>query len=475
MTENTETAEQQTQTTPPLVENNMRQLAWVIMIASFIAFCVLFLSSTLGLYFFLFESTATVDATVSVGRGTSVITDADVADRALRTRDILVGRPAFVSTDNQSQALLSLETIDGSDRNSIALLTLTPDTNLTINNTWQPRFEWSNGRYTVEINDVVGGIDILVPNTLDRPIFLQIRTQTGMTVHITGAGRYTLEASDSRVQITNHFGEPTVLFATDLNRNVVVGSEQVGVIVVERDTPVLTPATINILENGLFTFNQPLDSNLPPVPERWGCTNVQVELPRGEVVGDIWNNVPALRLVRGDNASTNGQTRCKHPFSGEGFDVTEFALMELETTFLINFQSLSECGIEGSECPIMLHMEYTDVNGVPREWYKGFYYNLDPQFDYFKARCASCIEDHQIIGEKTWYTYNTGNLFDIFTEDVRPARITNIEFYASGHQYDVFVSDIAMNVGIGDVSPAEVNIPDPLANDAPPTPATDSN
>ena len=112
-------------------------------------------------------------------------------------------------------------------------------------------------------------------------------------------------------------------------------------------------------------------------------------------------------------------------------------------------------GNVGSECPLTLYIEYTDINGIPRELYRGFYYALDPQFDYYKALCDSCSQDHQQINEKVWYTYKSGNLFSSIPEDARPAAINSVQFYASGHEYDVFISEIGLFAGISTDAPIQ--------------------
>lgn len=453
-------------TSLPYNEKRIRRFAWGIIIVSFLTLCALTLTSSLAVYYFFFESTVPINTMIRVGRGTTVVTDADLTERALRLQDALVSRPALISTDSQSQAEISFHVLpEPYNIHTLATLTLQRSTQFEVTTSTQPRFDWSNGRYEIQISDVIGIVNITVVPDLPRPLLIQINTANGGTIHITGAGRYVIDVNENRLRLINREGAPAVLFGRNPAENVVVDGGKIGLLVSGRNTPVATTNDRNILQNSQF-FIHVADlladnPNAFPVPTGWGCTNFQDQLPRGEIAASDWQGRTALRLTRGDNASSNGQTRCKHPFGDAGMDVTEYNHLELDTTFLINYQSLSECGIEGSECPLMLQLEYIDVNGNPRQWFKGFYYHVDPQYSYFKSRCASCIEDHQRINEKTWYTYRTGNLFGMFPDDQRPARITSVEFYASGHQYDVFISDIAMMVGIADaiLTPIDANPP----------------
>lgn len=202
-----------------------------------------------------------------------------------------------------------------------------------------------------------------------------------------------------------------------------------------------------------------MDDTSIRMPMHWGCSNKQKELPGGTYTVTEREGRTALQLFRGDNATTNGETRCQQPYAAPGRDVSGYRFLELETTFLIKSQSISECGIEGSECPLMIHIKYTDTNGIAREWYQGFYALLDPLYDSYKSRCASCTQDHQQINGDVWYTYESGNLFIVLPEDARPATISKIEFYASGHQYDVYVGELSLFAGDQDALPPDGTAP----------------
>jgi hypothetical protein len=165
-------------------------------------------------------------------------------------------------------------------------------------------------------------------------------------------------------------------------------------------------------------------------------------------------------LLREEGAQSHGKTGCRQEFGTSGRDVRAFTYLELQTTFLINYQSLSDCGVDGSECPVMLLLDYVDVNGIAHQWLQGFYYRHDAQIQY-PATCITCgqvYQPHRLIREQVWYTFETGNLFDLLSPTERPASISRFEFYASGHQYDVFVSEVLLLAGQAEVVPPNNNI-----------------
>src|SRR5262249_15612435 len=112
----------------------------------------------------------------------------------------------------------------------------------------------------------------------------------------------------------------------------------------------------------------------------------------------------------------------------------------------IGYQSLNACGVDGSECPMMLQIDYSDANGVGHHWIHGFYSLVQPQLNY-PLQCNSCAQEHEHIYANAWYTYDTDNFFNLFPPDTRPVSIANVQFYASGHQYDVYVGEVALLVG----------------------------
>jgi hypothetical protein len=119
----------------------------------------------------------------------------------------------------------------------------------------------------------------------------------------------------------------------------------------------------------------------------------------------------------------------------------------LRATFNIQYQSLAVCGQKGSECPLMLQIDYRDENGVGQRWFHGFYAAENEQLNY-PLSCDSCASEHEHVNEKVWYTYDSGNLFNLFPPGKRPVAISNVQFYASGHQYDVYVGEVALLGGL---------------------------
>lgn len=426
------------------------RMAWGVLLVAFAMFCTVAISTILGVYFFLFESTVSVPTTLRVARGTVGITGVDLIEAVEREQEDLTNQVTSISTDSQSQATIQFwDTSTDLDHDIpvIVAATLQRNTFVTFNRATSPRFEWSNNPYTIRLSKLTGQLDVLVVNIADEAFVMQVETEQGVVINLNRKGRYKINATDDRVSILNLEGEAVIYFDDDFTNNRLVPNGQEAVVSIGNRAIELRSSINNILKNSLFSLQSVMfdEENTPMMPPGWGCRFNQKELPRGTFTIDEVDGRKGVRLKRLDNATSNGEVGCVQPFGVDGFDVSTFDTIQVVTTFYLNYQSLSKCGIAGSECPMMILVTYDDDVGITRRWFRGFYYDEFLSSEY-PTRCSSCIQDHQNVNEKVWYTYESENLLNLIDEDRRPARIRSIEFYASGHQFDTLVSDIEILV-----------------------------
>jgi hypothetical protein len=119
-------------------------------------------------------------------------------------------------------------------------------------------------------------------------------------------------------------------------------------------------------------------------------------------------------------------------------DVQGYDSLALSLDLKLLSQSVPGGGYLASEYPVMVDFSYTDVYGKDLHWYQGFYYlDLPPSSTWAQPN-----------GEKAplgiWYSYESPNLLELLKE-TRPARINSVTVYASGHDYNSMVSDVALN------------------------------
>jgi hypothetical protein len=113
----------------------------------------------------------------------------------------------------------------------------------------------------------------------------------------------------------------------------------------------------------------------------------------------------------------------------------------------VNYHSLSVCGALGSECPVMVRIDYQDAAGSARQWVHGFYALEDPAFT-LPYYCTTCPDpssgDHNRVPEQGWFVYDSPNLMELQPPELRPVLIQSVRIYASGHSYDSMVTGVEL-------------------------------
>ncbi|MEP7291382.1 MAG: hypothetical protein ABI835_06340 [Chloroflexota bacterium] len=452
-----------TKTTPSRI--NTQQLAWGVMLSAFAIFCVIAGAAFLGVRYFLFQSRVPLASIVEVSRGTPTVTmiGQDLVQTAVtRSGDITAG--SVLTTNTESQAVLRFADPQQTDK-VIASVTVGTGSSVNLQQGSRPRFNWSEDPYWIDFEDVYGTIDVFIPENLGRAVLLSFDTTLGPVARLSESGRYSVIAAGGRVQVANYAGE-AVLDSPD-ERTQIVAAGQTGSLPENSSQFTLLPLN-NLLGDDKFTIENVVDFNSTPDQVRaqaWRCVNNvdNPDQPLGSFqVTDI-DYRSALRLFRGDNAISHGETRCWQGLGTamSGLDVSGYRSISIRATFMIQSQSLSACGVDGSECPLMLSMDYIPNKGDAVSWFHGFYASVDPS-RLFPSGCLSCNEQHERITPGVWYTYESHNLFETFAPDVQPKSILNLRFYASGHQYDVYVNEVTLiaddvpiaEVPIGEATPA---------------------
>lgn len=418
------------------------------MLLSFAVFCIIAVFAVLGIHYFLFQSRMPLQANVLLARGTPRLIGTDTIETAL-TRPTDLAYNAVLTTDEQSQASISFTDQYGENL-LVATITLQADSSLKLRQGSRPRFDWNGDAYWINFDAVHGKFDILVPNGQDRSVILNFQTTQGASARLTAGGHYTLVASDERVQLINFAGDALLVTSDLRSQSVPSGQTAAYQLSTDRFTLVSHP---DLLGDAGFTAYNFLVINSPAGrvdSQVWVCNNT-VQAP-GEPMGSIGlatvDGRQSLRLFRGDNAESHGESACWHSLatSTGGLDVSPYNSVTVRATFKIESQTLSACGTVGSECPLMLAMDYIPANGGdPVRWVHGFYAFVDPNRG-FTLRCDTCSEPHEQINPGTWYTYEIANLFESFAPQDRPQSILNLRFYASGHQYEVYVSQVVLLV-----------------------------
>lgn len=431
---------------------NPQRMAWATVWGGFVVFCLLCIGIIVFTRWLLFESPTELNATLHVGSGTVGLAKLSQADEKVVRSQAQVGTQDMLTTDNLSQGYLSFD--DPYSGDTLATVMLRSDSVMSMQKATRPRFSLSENPYSIWLAGVNGRLEVSVSSSLKREIRLDIEGPMGK-VRIGESGRYLIDSTPTSFQISALSGSATLLTRNGSRTQHIAASFQgkldaSGTFQVE-------PGPVELLPNSTFERVGPTPGELNPNgtvdqidtadwPIEWSCYTLSDAPtdPEGEFRFTTSGGSPVIHITRPHEPEpSHGQTGCIQYLAGpDGLNVLKYNSLRLRATMQVNYQQLSACGDKGSECPVMLHMTYWDINSNWREWYHGFYAEFTPNLG--STRCDSCLEEHVRINKGGWYVYESGNLLTDLPQDIRPGSIISVEFYVSGHGYDVMLNEVSL-------------------------------
>jgi hypothetical protein len=329
----------------------------------------------------------------------------------------------------------------------LATITIRNDSVITLESATRPRFSLSDNPYSVRLKGAAGRLEIRVNAGLDRELRLDIESSLGLT-RISTSGNYLIESAPDYLRVMARSGSAILIdrsgFAQHLaaatQATLYQGIDEINVIAAPVE--LLSNNTFELLPNS--TIEQ-IDDN--DWPYRWVCYSESDDPNKQAQRGQFkWPSVDGRRVVHIERLQAEpgpGKTGCKQVLAGrDGLNVLQYDDLRLRVTMQVNYQKLSACGAAGSECPVMLHIRYKDRDGNDLEWYHGFYAEYTSNVG--RTICDSCLIPHDRINKNAWFTYESGNLFTDLPPERRPGSIVEVEFYASGHEYDVMLNEVSL-------------------------------
>lgn len=417
------------------MRSNPQRLAWITLLGALALFCLLCVSSVIFARWLLFESPTQLSVTLHVARGTVGVSKPDTSgEQAVRTTDT-VGQENTLSTDNDSQGYLAFA--DPYSGQVLATVTLHHDSVMTLDRASRPRFSLSDNPYSIRVTGIAGRVDVWVNGDLDREMRLDLVGPLG-TILVSEPGTLFIESTADFQTVTARDGTAILVSYTDQTQHIAPSTKAT----LYRESPNIEVASspIELLPNSDFRQSEDW-------PVGWSCafrpSPDNLNGPAGQWLATTVDGRTVMHIQRMQPEPGPGRTGCVQYLAGpRGQDVTGYATVSLRATMRVQYQSLSACGDQGSECPVMLHMVYLDPAGNELHWYHGFYTKYTPNVG--RTRCDSCLEPHEQISENAWYTYELEDLFADLPTDRRPGSIIEIEFYGEGHQYDVLIDELSL-------------------------------
>jgi hypothetical protein len=382
------------------------RVAWTVLWAAFILFCLLATGIPLGIRYYLLNAMVDQETQLQRIEGTILVQGADGRGPSGVTESASLSPGVEVILDATSRG-----TLDFFDRSHI---TLYSNTSVELEEVEAPRFGVSNRPNRVVLNLRAGLVRIGVALPGERETGFQAVTPHTSVSLVEGS--YRIEVTNETTQITVVRGEATV--GSDSSVDVLLQGTRTRIDLTGVPADPM-PAAENLIENG--DFQEPLGTG-------WLTSTVvltsAVQPPYVEIVED------------GEHTEVALQQRLSQ-------DVRDFDRLEVSADVRLDYQSLSGGGLLSSEFPIIIRLDYKDLWGNDKFWTHGFYYHN--QANYPIALDPWGRPAGEQVPQGVWYPYESGNLLDLLGEN-KPARITGLTIYASGWQYDGMISEIHLIV-----------------------------
>ena len=411
------------------------RLAWTILLICFGIFIALLIGIPVGTYQWV--QRAGVDPTMFLQTlgGTVQVEDPDENARLLLAQHgpLIIRSGTTIFNDQGAETMLSIRSPDG--EHLLSTVQIYPNTRLKVSMARSPRFKWSSMEHRLEVTVITGRIRLGMARETDRPVDIRCHTPHGQFL-LWEAGSYAFDVSNQESQITVREGKATIVapggrLALEQGQRGAVssGGQIAGPLRPER----------NLIVNG--NFRQPLDSG-------WliHADAADSSQPLGEVQVVTTSGQEAVRMWR--SGTGHAQTGVYQLINAS---LSGYRTLQLHVSARLDYQSLGICGALGSECPLMVRIDYQDAAGSPLQWLQGFYYWVDPAVATNPTLCETCPpprQNHEQHPAGVEFFYDSPNLIELLTQNGNPpASVNSISVYASGHSYDVQVSEIEVLVG----------------------------
>jgi hypothetical protein len=412
--------------------NERRQhLAWLVLLAGFFLCISLIVLVPVGINAILQGATRSLNVSVQANQGTVGVRQNE-------------GEPAALFAGSEPIELLSGGSVLTNATDTALLLSYAPDneeliarvqiygnTNLQMEEASTPRFESSVSPRRIRFLLDVGRMHLTVPQFDGRPVEIEVITPQG-SISVNDPGQYSVVSTNLETQFAVLQGQAEVVgngdrlsLLTDQRAIIPTGGEIQGPVDTER----------NLVVNG--DFSQQVDGWVPLASNVEIADQQPVELAVTE-----FGTEPAIRFKRvGIGHADAGLRQLINQ------DVTDFDNMILVISMIVTEQSLGVCGERGSECPLIVRIEYVDENNVDQTWQQGFY----AVGEFSSATpdvCIACpppLNEHQRITFGQLVFYESDNLLEqLDLLGILPVRVKSITLISSGHTFDASVIDVAL-------------------------------
>jgi len=409
------------------------RVAWTVLWTAFVIFCLVAVGVPLLVRGYLLNALQPLHAQVNaqrgfvrVERGGSTRTDATGLDDMI-PMELFKGDG--IRTGEQNEGLLTLQLDKDEIRETLTSVVIYDNSDVVLVDAYSPRFGFGSGPHKVILEARRGRVRIEVqPSSDGRPV--QVEVRTGRARIQLSEGSYALDVTSQQTTATVRRGVAMVRAG---DQELALGDEQRAVVSLSGQLDGPLPAERNLISNG--DFGQGVDVAWVSFSNSTDGSAHVTSASDEEQTSVAWfehdQPQPAeIGLIQTLNRN-----------------VKDLESLVLHLKVRVNYHSLSVCGSLGSECPVMVRVDYQDASGNTQQWVHGFYAFEDPTHavPYYCTTCPNpSIGNHNRVAEGSWFLYDSLNLMESLPPELRPALILSVRVYASGHSYDSMVTDVEL-------------------------------
>lgn len=393
-----------------------------MLLSAFAVFCVLAVAVPWGVARYIEYSKTTNYTEISTVSGISQLRERGQAVWLAISGSRQVSPGAVIQTDTSGRSMLTVR--EGNSDFVLATIHVFGGTQFTVEESSTPRFSHSGQSNQVLVRLTHGRLRLNPGPSPERALDLRVLVPSGEVVVYDGS--VALEVTADSTEIAVRGGRSLVRSSAGPEELVLETGER-AVIVADGEMRGPMESGRNLLTNGDFGAGLALGWEIyNDQGGDGGTVNGQALL-----LDDEGRRV--LHLERLGNLSDHCETGVQQTLNR---DVTDYVSLRIRVDLRLLYQSLSGGGIQGSEFPVIIRLNYRDARGNLQWWYHGFFYENPSSLP---------TPNGELIERNVWFAYESPNLMAV-QGDLKPAYIESIQVYASGHDYQSQVADVQLVV-----------------------------
>jgi hypothetical protein len=420
-----------------MVNKSPQRLAWSVLLAAFVTCCALTVGVPAAAMSFVNNTTypALIFVKLQAGRTIAFEPPAREADARVvgqEGRALEEGGTVIVDSDLPSQALVTIQQAEDVT-GTMASLQLYSGTRLKITRARMPRFSIANTPDEINVQLLSGRVQIQVQHQGERALRVTVNTEHATTLLSDGA--YSFEVSDVLTGLYVREGLAQVTSTAKPETFNIEANQRTLVRKGEGISGGLYAPPRDLIRNG--HFQAPLSLDWQTFSEVYVPSDISGTV---QVVGADTDK--SLLLSRPGANLNWGRTGVEQIINE---DVSGRSSLQLRLNFSILYQELKVCGGQGSECPLIIQINYRNKQGGVDNWTQGFYADGTPRMPDLPdeiVQAPTPRTKHVASRLGTLETYESPNLL----ETLNVQHINSIEIYAEGHGVQTQIHSVELLV-----------------------------